>query len=131
MPGFIEIDLKHRQSRQSPVCCNDLQALRDRVAQQGRDSKIRLQRRSHGFHVADLAYGLPVAARCPQRRYRDRSEHTRFCPERYRQRIACVRMAGASSGPNKSIAAQGLPTLPTSKLRRERHIDGATLEFLQ
>src|SRR5262249_40394659 len=110
---------------------DDLQALGDRVAEQGRDGKIGLQRRAHGLHVAHLAHSLPAATRFPQCRYRDRSEYTRVCPDRYRQRVACVRSASAGSGPNKSVAAQGLAILATAKLCCEGEVDSAGLEFLQ
>src|SRR5262249_17238373 len=42
MPDLVEIDPEHRQPGQAPVC-NDLQALGDRVAEQGRNGKVGLQ----------------------------------------------------------------------------------------
>jgi hypothetical protein len=84
IPGNVKVDPEHRQSRQAPVGCDDFQALGDRVSEQRCDSKISLQRRAHGLHVAHLAHRLPVATCLPQRRDRDRSEYTGLRPERYR-----------------------------------------------
>src|SRR5688572_23035743 len=131
MPGFIEIDLKHRQPRQLPIRADDLQALRNRVAEQRRDGEIGLQGRSHGLHVAHLAHGQPLATHLLERCRGDRPEHAGFRPERYRQRIAGVCIAAAGAGPDKPVAAQGLAILAATKLCREGQIDGAALEVLQ